>query len=226
MLFVPDDYIVLDLETAHRDPDKPALPTSDKYGNADFADVFVIEYATLSVLNRYASGAYAAPVEMPDGLPVPEQALAFCGIPEAEYRMHAERRSFAIKHCCRQLEPVGAVVGQNVIAFDLELLRLEAEREGVRIVWPELIFDTKLIWQAWCHRMMRWAHEPLMHFYGRVQGGRRSGQSSLAFLCRTFGIRQPAAHRAEADARNTQLVFERMRQLGIVEHVLQIGGAA
>lgn len=124
-------------------------------------------------------------------------------------------------------------VGQNIVAFDLPLIAQEFDRAQVPGPFDMhhqtyVIHDTKLIWNAWTLGMRRGENEHPMHFYGRVAAQRVRGKSSLGWLVQTLlgakgkeeAAREGGLHRATGDCVVTHLVYEAMRERGIIEEVM------
>jgi len=247
---IPETYIVIDIETT-------GLPEQDKRGNKNFSDVQIIEIGALKCNSweRYGGrrqddsmkfSILVAPwtkedEEQGEGYMVlPEKITQLTGITESILEKEAVFPEEAARKLMDFLgydpnesgtwtqrptdgdDPRLIVVGHNILGFDLPILR--------RIVDLPVseVYDTMLLWRAWCLGMRKGEWESLDHFYGRVGAERFSGQSNLEFCLRTLcgptglvdaGYVHGHKHRAPTDCIAAHIVFETMRTRGILKTV-------
>ena len=220
---IPTTYCVLDVETS-------GLPKEDRRGNRDWTNVHV---ARLAALLHNPSGSNIGTdviVRLAEGVTISPEAHKVNGL-TAE--MCAGGRSLVEAIQALDLGPgsVDWLVGHNLIAFDWPCIVAQWGRDAANpdAEW-RFHHDTKLLHNAWSYGLRRHEAEGLAEFYGRVQGFMQAvtprAECSLDWCARNYLGMDPreGPHQPLEDCRICMMVFEAMRERGILRHVLRTEG--
>jgi DNA polymerase III epsilon subunit-like protein len=208
---IPETYVAIDLETS-------GLPEEDKKGNKNFSKVCILR---IGAYCRHTDQRLDLIVKPEDGFALNPQALAINGITKEQLDAGLSINA-ALARLCEFLRGFGCVVGQNIVAFDLPLLRVWASRLGIAD-FDQVAFDTKALWVAFDCGLRQQFHETIDEFMLRASLWRSDAKSSLDHLARIFlgsGAVRTGAHSAVDDAFLSAQVFEAMRERGILQKVL------
>lgn len=208
------DYYVIDTETT-------GLPTTDKYGNIDFNNVYIVEVGVCKTSTQ-ADPLWAVIksclIKLPTGINMSSEATKVNGITDEMLVDGVGSCSDAISKLDLCSMP-SVVVGHNILFFDLPLLFAN----GV-LFKTMTVIDTALVWKAFCMGMKRHKWESFDCFWGRVYRTEYKGQFNLDFLTQVaVGSNGTQKHRVAGDCIRTALVFNFMWSRKIIQDTLYLG---
>lgn len=208
-------YVALDLETS-------GLPSEDKKGNKDFTKVCILRVGAIAFAGASEAACFDMVVRPEPGYTIDPKALAINGLSQDDLD-----KGVSIQDALVLLEdfigPCLDIVGQNLVAFDLPLLRIWKNRVGLHDDGLQA-WDTKAIWTAFSCGLQMQAHEEVNDFMARASAWRSDAKSNLDFLAQVFlgaGEKRTGAHSPIEDARLSANVFEAMRDRGILASVMR-----
>jgi DNA polymerase III epsilon subunit-like protein len=220
MHIVPSAYVAIDLETG-------GLPKEDKKGNKDFSAVPIVRISAVGI-DGIDAGGFAVQVQsafdeiVKTDLPVSKEALRVNGLTEeqiAKGMTLGEAIEKLDAYCFSRYSVPAMLIGQNIMQFDLPLLRMA----GFEMPEGPVVLDTKAMWVAWQVGLRRGRHEPVNDFMLRASLQRNDGASGLDHLAQTLlgkDDRRTGAHDSVQDAILTARVLEAMRARGILADLL------
>jgi DNA polymerase III epsilon subunit-like protein len=215
-------FVAIDLETS-------CLPTEDKAGNVDFGRVAILSIGAELFPPMTMGSLYLEIEQVPDS-DVSAQAMSVNGLANSDgAKLKPEYAINELLRFIRYAAP-GAIVGHNLLGFDLPLLGVWARRLNIDlprkndflILCEGELYDTMALWRAYMGKLKRQEHESSLGLQGRAMARRSDCRSSVDALARIFLGENPRSgtHNALEDAKLAGRVFMKMALKGILEEVL------
>lgn len=218
MLKIPDNYLVLDVET-------------NGLGK-DVGDVHIVQIGWCAVVDREIHHNGSVVLSLPDSVPLAQRAIDVHGLDRARIKERGKDPTETLTAVRDLARGYDVMVGHNIVAFDAEIIDHNFNRYGIEPVGFQsnipVILDTGIIYKAKQIGEWKSQQESFWDFTKRVQRIRVRVKWKLDVCLEAFGINDPRdKHDAGEDCYLTHKVLEAMREKGWMEDVLmQTGGAA
>ncbi|RYN04951.1 exonuclease, DNA polymerase III, epsilon subunit family [Bifidobacterium animalis subsp. lactis] len=167
---VPDNYTAIDIETT----------------GLDTSTARIIELGAVRIRHGKPVAKFSQLVN--PGFPIPADSIRVTGITDKDVR----RAPDSTKALRRFLAFIGhdTLIGHNIDAFDMPIIRNEAKRDGLKPPTNQTIDTLSIARHIWPGERNR-----------------------LVDVIRRLGIAKTESHRAESDAMQTAQTFEAMKRL-------------
>jgi len=209
---LPDDYLVIDIETSgfHYNPPEGKKP-----------DV-IVQFGYAAVRERKVVANAAHYVRRPRGT-MKGQAMEVTGITDDILQKEGEEPDELYPRILRLLQLYRSgrcmYVGHNALSFDGPFISREFERQGMDFAFkPGEIIDTGCIFKAAQMKSMIGPHESLESYFNRIRHTRSRVKWRLEFAVTTYEVDKKynldlnAAHDAGFDCLMTHYLLEGFRE--------------
>jgi DNA polymerase III epsilon subunit-like protein len=210
---LPDDYLVIDIETSGFNYNPPAGKKPD----------VIVQVGYAAVRNRQVVANFAHYVRRPRGT-MKGEALKVTGITDDILQAQGEQPDSLYARLIRLLRLYRSsrcmFVGHNVVSFDGPFMSREFGRMGIDFTFkPDEFIDTGCMFKAAQMGALIGPHEKLSDYFERVRNTRSYVKWRLEFAIATYEINKKhdldlnKAHDASFDCYLTHLLLEEFRAL-------------